>query len=134
MKMKKVSKVLEGAMAQAVFDVSMVGDKCWLKDCLMLQILKAEKSRGYIRLAASLKEWQIRQLKLRLERFAYRRGVDNVAAAKFYKEYLVELARRFGSEQHITTELALIDILQDKRTISSRLCAMYDKGSNKIRS
>jgi hypothetical protein len=62
------------------------------------------------------------------------RIIDNVAAAKFYKEYLVELARRFGSEQHITTELALIDILQDKRTISSRLCAMYDKGSNKIRS
>ena len=66
-----ISKVLEGAMAQAVFDVSKAEERCWLKDCLMLQILNAENSKGYRAIASQLEGWQIAQLKLRFDENRY---------------------------------------------------------------
>lgn len=120
-----ISKVLEGAMAQAVFDVSKAEERCWLKDCLMLQILNAENSKGYRAIASQLEGWQIAQLKLRLERLAYRMGRDTDEADRFYKAYISRLAERFGDAEQITTQHAVVDILGDKTTLSSRLFEMY---------
>ncbi len=133
MKMKIViSKVLEGAMAQALFDVSQVDTKCWLKDCLMLQILRAENSKAYRTLSSLLESWQLKQLKLRLERFAYRTGVDTVAADEFYKSYTTYLAKRFANNEQISTKHALIEILEDKTTLSSRLFALYNITAERV--
>ena len=77
MKMKiAISKSLESAMAQAVFNAAQVDTRCSLKDCLMLQILHAEGSIAYRILASMLEDWQLFQLRLRLERVAYRMGRD----------------------------------------------------------
>ncbi len=120
-----ISKVLEGAMAQAVFDVSKADGPCSLKDCLMLQILNATNSKGYRSLASQLEGWQLAQLKLRLERFAYRMGRDTEAADEFYREYISHLVERFGDAEQISTLHAVADILDDKTTLSSRLFEMY---------
>ncbi|MBR6656488.1 MAG: hypothetical protein IKL20_07815 [Alistipes sp.] len=120
-----ISKVLEGAMAQAVFDVSKAEGRCSLKDCLMLQILGATGSKGYRALASQLEGWQLSQLRLRLERFAYRMGRDTEAADEFYRAYMAHLAERFGKVEQITTLHAVTDILEDKTTLSSRLFEMY---------
>ena len=134
MKMKIViSKVLEGAMAQALFDVSQIDTKCWLKDCLMLQILRAENSKAYRTLTLLLEDWQIKQLKLRLERFAYRMGVDDTPPSEFYKAYASHLAEQYAEEKRLSTKHALIDILEDRTTLSSRLFALYNVTAESIK-
>lgn len=127
-----ISKVLEGAMAQAVFDVSQVDTRCSLKDCLMLQILRAENSKAYRALASFLSDWQIKQLRLRLERFAYRMGVDTVPPAEFYKEYASYLTERYAELEQVSTEQAMADILKDNSTLSSRLFALYNVTAKQI--
>ena len=90
-----ISKSLESAMAQAVFNTAQVDTQCSLKDCLMLQILSSEGSMAYNILKELLQDWQLFQLKLRLERVAYRMGHDTISPDIFYKEYSNHLAERF---------------------------------------
>lgn len=121
-----ISKSLESAMAQAVFNVAQVGTRCSLKDCLMLQILSAEGSKAYRLLALMLEDWQLFQLRLRLERVAYRMGRDIASPDEFYKRYSAHLAERFTDVGRVSTIHATIDILEDTTTISSRLFALYN--------
>ena len=96
------------------------------KACLSsFQILNATNSKGYRSLASQLEGWQLAQLKLRLERFAYRMGRDTEAADEFYREYISHLVERFGDAEQISTLHAVADILDDKTTLSSRLFEMY---------
>ena len=113
-------------MAQAVFNTAQVGSRCSLKDCLMLQILYAEGSMAYRRLASLLEDWQLFQLRLRLERVAYRMGRDTASPDEFYKRYSAELAERFSDTTRISTIHAVTDILEDNSTMSSRIFALYD--------
>ena len=123
---KEISKSLESAMAQAVFNSSQVDTRCSLKDCLMLQILAAEGSMAMRTLSTILQDWQLFQLRLRLERVAYRTGHDTTSPDEFYKEYSAHLAERFSDAKRISTLHAVIDILEDDTTISSRLFALYN--------
>ena len=121
-----ISKILESAMAQAVFNSAQIGVKCSLKDCLMLQILAAEGSSACRILSAMLEDWQLFQLRLRLERVAYRMGNDNATPDIFFKEYASHLAERFSGVGRISTTYAVIDILEDETTLSSRIFALYN--------
>ena len=126
-KMKKgISKSLESAMAQAVFNAAQVDTRCSLKDCLMLQILSAEGSKAYRILASILEDWKLFQLRLRLERVAYRMGHDTASPDEFYKEYSERLAERFADTTRISTTHAVIDILEDATTLSSHIFALYN--------
>ena len=127
MKMKiGISKILESAMAQAVFNSAQVGVKCSFKDCLMLQILAAEGSAAYRILVSMLEDWQLFQLRLRLERVAYRMGNDSATPDVFFKEYALHLAERFSDVDRISTIHAVVDILDDSTTLSSRIFALYN--------
>ena len=121
-----ISKILESAMAQAVFNSAQIGVKCSLKDCLMLQILAAEGSSACRILSAMLEDWQLFQLRLRLERVAYRMGNDNATPDIFFKGYASHLAERFPGVGRISTTYAVIDILEDETTLSSRIFALYN--------
>lgn len=121
-----ISKTLESAMAQAVFNSAQIGVKCSLKDCLMLQILAAEGSSACRILSSILEDWQLFQLRLRLERVAYRMGNDDVTPDIFFREYTSHLAERFPDVGRISTTHAVIDILEDKTTLSSRIFSLYN--------
>lgn len=112
-------------MAQAVFNTAQVDTKCSLKDCLMLQLLSAEGSKAYRTLADTLQDWQLFQLRLRLERVAYRMGKDITPPDEFYRGYTSHLAERFSEEECLSTIHALIDILEDSDTIASKVFALY---------
>ena len=129
---KAISKSLESAMAQAVFNTAQVDTRCSLKDCLMLQILHTEGSQAYRILATILEDWQLFQLRLRLERIAYRMGHDTASPDEFYKRYSVELAERFPDAKRVSTTHAVIDILEDNTTLSSRLFALYNITAEKF--
>ena len=113
-------------MAQAVFNAAQVDTRCSLKDCLMLQILSAEGSKAYRILASILEDWKLFQLRLRLERVAYRMGHDTASPDEFYKEYSERLAERFADTARISTTHAVIDILEDATTLSSHIFALYN--------
>ena len=113
-------------MAQAVFNTAQVDTRCSFKDCLMLQILSSEGSMAYKIFNQILQDWQLFQLKLRLERVAYRMGHDTISPDIFYKEYSDHLAKRFPDVGRISTIHAVIDILEDTTTLSSRIFALYD--------
>ena len=135
MRMKKdISKALESALAQAVFNIAQVGERYSLKDCLMLQILGAENSRAYRTLSSQLEGWQIRQLRLRLERFAYHTGQHTASPEVYYKRYAELLTEQFADAERVHTEHALIDILSDRTTLSSRLFALYGVTAESIKS
>ena len=121
-----ISKSLESAMAQAVFNTAQISGHCSLKDCLMLQILSAEGSKAYRTLASLLEDWKLFQLRLRLERVAYRMGNDIVSPDKFYKQYTIRLAERFTEVSRISTIHAVTDILEDTTTLSSSIFALYN--------
>ena len=121
-------------MAQAVFNIAQVGERYSLKDCLMLQILGAENSRAYRTLSSQLEGWQIRQLRLRLERFAYHTGQHTASPEVYYKRYAELLAEQFADVERVHTEHALIDILSDRTTLSSRLFALYGGTAESIKS
>ena len=123
---KEISKSLESAMAQAVFNSLQVDTRCSFKDCLMLQILASEGSMAMRKLSTLLEDWQLFQLRLRLERVAYRTGHDTSSPEEFYKEYSTYLVERFTEVERISTLHAAIDILEDETTISSRLFALYN--------
>ena len=112
-------------MAQAVFNTAQVDTKCSLKDCLMLQLLLSEGSKAYRLLAEIVQDWQLFQLRLRLERVAYRMGKDITPPDEFYRGYTSHLAERFSEEECISTIHALIDILEDRETIASKIFALY---------
>lgn len=113
-------------MAQAVFNTAQVDTRCSLKDCLMLQILSSEGSMAYNIFKELLQDWQLFQLKLRLERVAYRMGHDIATPDEFYKGYANHLAERFAEAERVTTTHAVIDILEDPTTLSSRIFALYN--------
>ena len=73
-----------------------------------------------------LQDWQLFQLRLRLERVAYRMGHDTLSPDIFYKEYSDHLAERFPDVGRISTIHAVIDILEDTTTLSSRIFALYN--------
>lgn len=113
-------------MAQAVFNTAQVGTRCSLKDCLMLQILAAEGSKAFNVLKSMLQDWQLHQVRLRLERVAYRMGHDTASPDLFYKGYSERLIERFGGEGRVSTIHAVTDILEDTTTLSSRIFALYN--------
>ena len=123
---KAISKSLESAMAQAVFNTAQLGVNCSFKDCLMLQIMAAEGSMAYRTFAKLLQDWQLFQLRLRLERVAYRMGRESGAPDIFFKEYASHLAERFSDTERVSTTHAVIDILEDNTTLSSQIFALYN--------
>ena len=121
----RISKALESAMAQALFASAQSDRELSLKDCLMLQILSAEGSMAYRLLSERLQDWQLYQLRLRLRRMSHLPEGQHQSPEAFYNEYMLHLSLRFVGARRISTLHAVIDILGDTTTLSSRLFAMY---------
>ena len=64
----KISKTLEGLIARTAFDTSKQEETRWLKDRLLLEIVREEGSLAYQLLSARLKDWELYQVRLRIER------------------------------------------------------------------
>ena len=113
-------------MAQTIFNTAQVDTRCSLKDCLMLQILAAEGSMAYRLLDSLLEDWQLFQVRLRLERVAYRMGSDSTSPEQFFRIYSTHLTERFPDVDRISTIHAVVDILEDSTTLSSHIFALYN--------
>ena len=64
----KISKTLETIIARAAFSATKAGSARLFRDYLALELLAEEGSLAYQLLATRLKDWEIAQVRLRLER------------------------------------------------------------------
>ena len=82
----KISKTLEGIIARAAFNTTKAGIDHSLKDFLMLEMLREEGSLAYQLLSSRLKDWELYQVRLRIEREVLGAGRrENTGAEEFYR-------------------------------------------------
>lgn len=121
----KISKILEAIIAQVTFDTMQSGRNYMLKDQLMLAILRYDGTFAENILREGLDDWQIYQITLRIEN-ALERGNKNEfeIPEMFFQSYLSKIQRDQKTD-NLSTLNAVIDILADKNTASSKIFKQY---------
>ena len=121
----KISKTLEG-IARAAFNTTKAGIDHSLKDFLMLEMLREEGSLAYQLLSSRLKDWELYQVRLRIEREVLGAGRrENTGAEEFYRAFTDELCAVSGAVRSVSTAHALRAIVGDRSTATSRVLEMY---------
>ncbi|MEG1611991.1 MAG: ATP-dependent Clp protease ATP-binding subunit [Alistipes sp.] len=125
--MTKISKTLEGILARTAFDTAKAGTTHALKDFLFLEILREEGSLAYQILASRLKDWELYQIRLRVENeiTAEPKGDINQNSELFFRAFSEELCNTFDSARSISTTHALLNIAADGTTTTARVLEMY---------
>lgn len=122
----KISKTLEGIIARAAFNTTKAGIDHSLKDFLMLEMLREEGSLAYQLLSSRLKDWELYQVRLRIEREVLGAGRrENTGAEEFYRAFTDELCAVSGATRSVSTAHALRAIVGDHSTATSRVLEMY---------
>ena len=122
----KISKTLEGIIARAAFNTTKAGIDHSLKDFLMLEMLREEGSLAYQLLSSRLKDWELYQIRLRIEREVLGAGRrENTGAEEFYRAFTDELCAVSGAVRSVSTAHALRAIVGDRSTATSRVLEMY---------
>ena len=123
--MIRVSKILESIIAQVTFDTMHSGKNYMLKDQLMLAILRYDGTFAQNILRESIDDWQLFQIALRIENSleSWVKGEVDIPEI-FFQNYIHNLHNSQNTE-NISTLNALIDILADNNTASSKIFKMY---------
>jgi len=123
----RISKTLEGVIARTAFDTSKSAIAHSLKDYLMLEMLREEGSLAYQILSSLLRDWELYQVRLRIERDAAA-GDDKTPKAapeEFFRTYAEELRLANPGVKSISTAHAMLDIVSDRSTATARALEMY---------
>ena len=122
----KISKTLEGIIARAAFNTTKAGIDHSLKDFLILEMLREEGSLAYQLLSSRLKDWELYQVRLRIEREVLGAGRrENTGPEEFYRAFTDELCAVSGAVRSVSTAHALRAIVGDRSTATSRILEMY---------
>lgn len=123
----RISKRLEGIIARTAFDTTKTGVTRSLKDFLMLEMLREEGSLAYQLLTARLKEWELHQVRLRIEHDILSvTEAEHRAPEEFFHAFVDELRTSAGrSVRSITTAHALQAIVADRTTVTAHVLEMY---------
>ena len=128
----KISKALEGVIARTTFDTAKAKLDHSLKDSLMLQILREGGSMAYRMLAAHLKDWELYQISLRIERDIAAAQSEGANPEEFFVQYVATLKQRFPDAKRISTAHAMMDILDDGSTATSKVMMSYGIDSSLV--
>ena len=121
----KISKSLEGAIARTAFDTARGGIDHSLKDYLMLAMLRDEETLAYRLLSRLLQDWELYQITLRLEGALREKSSEGVTPEQFFMDYPQHLRQQFDGVAMLSTAHALIEIVDDRATTTSRVLALY---------
>ncbi|MEG2240729.1 MAG: ATP-dependent Clp protease ATP-binding subunit [Alistipes sp.] len=123
----KISKTLEAILARTAFDTAKAGITHSLKDFILLEILREEGALAYQILSSLLKDWELYQIRLRIEREVTNDTTDREEqhAETFFKNFSDELRTLCGPARSLSTAHALLNIISDHTTVSSRVLEMY---------
>ena len=122
----KISKTLEGIIARAAFNTTKAGITHSLKDFLTLELLREEGSLAYQLLSARLKDWELYQVRLRIERelIAPKQPAGR-SPEEFYRAFADELRAAAARARSVSTAHALLAIVSDRTTATFRVLEMY---------
>lgn len=120
----RTTKILEGAIARALFDSVRRYDNLPLKDGLMLQILSMEGTLAHTLLAEWLSEEEMCALRDEIANGEMESPLSEPPEV-FYRNYTLRLTSRFGSGVRLSTIHALIEILSDRSTLSAHIFPRY---------
>ena len=128
----KISKTLEGIIARAAFNTTKEGMTHALKDFLALELLREEGALAYQLLSARLKDWELYQVRLRIEREIAAGKPQCGSPEEFYRAFAEELRATAGAVRSISTAHALLAIVQDRTTATAHVLEMYGITANGI--
>ena len=84
----KISKTLEAIVARVTFDTAKAGTTHALKDRLALELLREEGSLAYQLLSSRLKDWELYQVRLRIEHDTESSAQQDGAPETFYRAFV----------------------------------------------
>ncbi len=129
----KISKILDAIVVRTAFGRLRSGERKSYKDFLFLEILESEGSLVRQFLSSRLQDWQLFQLKLRIEQImAQSPIVESLSPEEFYRNYLEQLLAEHSSEQ-ITSLHVVVNIAEDSSTALSRVLALYNISTAELR-
>ena len=123
--MTRISKTLEAILARTAFDTAKSGATHSLRDFLFLEILREEGSLAYQILASRLQDWEIQQVRLRVEQEIAAQPAEGADPATYYKAFAEELCAAAGDVPAVSTAHALLCILSDRTTAAARVMEMF---------
>ena len=122
----KISKTLEGIIARSAFNTTKAGMTHSLKDCLTLELLREEGSLAYQLLSSRLKDWELYQVRLRIEREIISvKTQTSLSPEAFFRDFTEELLATSGATRSVSTAHALLAIVKDRTTATARVLEMY---------
>lgn len=121
----KLSKTLEGIIARAAFNTTKAGMTHSLKDYLTLELLREEGSLAYQILSSRLKDWELYQVRLRIEQQIVAAKPQDENPETFYRAFAEELRSTSGASRSVSTAHALLAIVRDRATATARVMEMY---------
>ena len=106
----KISKTLEGLIARSAFNTTKAGISHSLKDFLALELLREEGSLAFQLLSARLRDWELYQIRLRIEHEIRDGGsrAGNCSPEEFFRSFADELRTKSENTRSITTGHALL--------------------------
>ncbi len=123
----KISKTLEGLIARSAFNTTKAGITHSLKDFLALELLREEGSLAFQLLSARLRDWELHQVRLRIEHEirTVKRQESRNASDAFYRGLAEELRATSDAVRSVTTGHALLSIAGDRTTATAHVLEMY---------
>ena len=122
----KISKTLEAIIARAAFNTTKAGLDHSLKDFLTLELLREEGSLAYQLLSSRLKDWELYQVRLRIEREIITvKPQESLSPETFFRDFTEELLATSGAVRSVSTAHALLAVIKDRTTATSRVLEMY---------
>ena len=110
-------------MARTAFDTARAGIDCSLKDYLMLEIMRSNNSMAYDLLLTYVKQWQLADIIARIEHEMTADRGEKCPPEIFFGRYARELVEKYSDLRTVSSLLAMLDIVTDPATATSRVFA-----------
>lgn len=122
----KISKTLEGIIARTAFQATKEGRNRAYKDFLALELLREEGTLAYQLLSVRLKDWELHQVRLRIERELSNAKADETQTPEeFYRSFTEHLLATAPAVRSVSTAHALLEIISDRTTTTAHVLEMY---------
>lgn len=130
-----ISKILDATLARVAFNLKKQHISHSYKDYIALEILQEEGSMAHYALSTKLKEWELLQIPIRIERLIkVQPQNERNEPDEFLISYRKKLIDKNVASRNISTIHALCDIVSDTTTATSQVLAQFGINTHTITS
>ncbi len=130
-----ISKILDAILSRTAFNLTKRNIHQSYKDHLALCLLQEEGSMAYRLLATKLKEWELLQIPIRIERLlASQPHEEQQSPAEYLISYRDRLQQENNVSRNISTAHLLYDIVADTTTATSQVLSQFGINAHTISS